>query len=75
MLRTDKEVVVALNFSFSVRGLVDYLLAGLLMLPEQVIEDGAVLLVDSLHLVDVLGHLLHGDEGVHEVLGGRELCD
>ena len=30
---------------------------GLLVLPEEVVEDGAVLLVDALHLVDVLGHL------------------
>ena len=34
------------------------LLAGrLLVLPEEVVEDGAVLLVDALHLVYVLGNL------------------
>lgn len=32
------------------------------MLPEQVVENGAVLLVDSLHLVYVLRHLLHAFE-------------
>ena len=38
------------------------------MLPEQVVEDGPVLLVDPLHLVDVLRHLLHADERLHQVL-------
>jgi len=38
------------------------LFAGLLVLPEEVIENGAILLVDALHLVDVLGHLFHALE-------------
>jgi len=38
------------------------LFAGLLVLPEQVIEYGTVLLVDALHLVDVLGDLFHALE-------------
>jgi hypothetical protein len=38
---------------------VNRLLARFLVLPEQVVEDGAVLFVDALHFVDVLGHLLH----------------
>ena len=44
------------------------LLGRLLVLPEQVVEDGPVLLVDPLHLVDVLRHLLHADERLHQVL-------
>jgi hypothetical protein len=28
------------------------------MLPEQMIKDGAILLVDSLHLIDVLSNLI-----------------
>jgi len=32
------------------------------VLPEEVIENGAVLLVDALHLVDVLGNLFHALE-------------
>ena len=35
-----------------------YLFTSLLMLSEQVIEDSTILLVNPLHLVDVLGHLL-----------------
>lgn len=38
------------------------------MLPEQMVKDGAILFMDPLHLVDVLGHSLHADEGVHEML-------
>lgn len=51
---------------------VDRLFAGLLVLPEQVIEDGTVLFVDSLHFVDVLGDLLHALERFDQVqvLGG-----
>lgn len=45
-----------------------YLLVGLLVLPEEVVEDGAVLLVDALHLVDVLSHLLHADQRLDQVL-------
>ena len=50
------------------RAQIDGLLAGLLVLPEEVVKDGAVLFVDPLHLVDVLGHLLHALEGVDKVL-------
>lgn len=46
------------------RAEVDGLLARLLVLTEQVVENGAVLLVDALHLVNVLGHLLHALESV-----------
>ena len=35
----------------------DLLAGGLLVLPEEVVKDGAVLLVDPLHLVDVFGNL------------------
>ena len=38
------------------------------MLPEKVVKDSTVLLVYPLHLVDVLGHLLHADEGLDQVL-------
>ena len=31
------------------------------------VEDGAVLLVDPLHLVDVLGHLLHAGQSLAQV--------
>ena len=44
------------------------LLAGcLLVLPEEVVEDGAVLLVDALHLVYVLGNLQRGTVGQKKV--------
>jgi hypothetical protein len=33
------------------------LFAGLVVLPEEMVKDGAVLLVYALHLVDVLSHL------------------
>lgn len=36
-----------------------YLFAGFLMLPKQVIENGAVFLVYSLHFVYVLGYFFH----------------
>lgn len=38
------------------------------MLPEQVVEDSTVLLVNSLHLVDVLSHLLHSNQGLNQML-------
>jgi hypothetical protein len=41
---------------------IDRLLARLLMLSKQMIEYGSILLVDALHLVDVLGDLLHSLE-------------
>lgn len=47
---------------------VDRLAARLLVLAEQVVEDGAVLLVDALHFVDVLGHLLHALQRLRQVL-------
>jgi len=50
------------------RAQIHRLLARLVVLPEQVVEDGAVLLVDALHLVDVLGHLLHTLQGLGQVL-------
>lgn len=34
------------------------------LLGDQLIEDGAVILVDLLHLVDVAGDLLHGLQGL-----------
>lgn len=34
------------------------------LLGDQLIEDGAVVLVDLLHLVDVAGDLLHGLQGL-----------
>ena len=43
-----------------------YRLECLLVLPEEVVKDGPVLLVYPLHLVDVLGHPLHSEEGVPE---------
>jgi hypothetical protein len=46
---------------------VNGLLAGLLMLAEEVIENGAVLLVNSLHFVDVFGHLFHALERLHQM--------
>ena len=45
-----------------------HLLARLLVLPEQVVKDGPVLFVDPLHLVDVLGHSLHPDQGFNQML-------
>ena len=45
-----------------------YLFARLLMLPEQVVEDSTVLLVNPLHLVDVLSHLLHSNQGLNQML-------
>ena len=39
-----------------------HLLGGLLVLPEEVVEDSAVLLVNSLHLIDVLSNLLHHNQ-------------
>ena len=45
-----------------------YLFARLLMLPEQVIKDSTVLLVDPLHLIDVLRHLLHSNQGLNQML-------
>jgi hypothetical protein len=45
-----------------------HLFACFLVLAEEVIEDGPVLLVDPLHLVDVLGHALHPDQGLNQVL-------
>ena len=41
----------------------DLLACRLLVLPEEVVEDGAVLLVDALHLVYVLGNLQRGTFG------------
>ena len=41
----------------------DLLGCGLLVLPEEVVEDGAVLLVDPLHLVYVLSNLKARKEG------------
>ena len=41
----------------------DLLGCGLLVLPEEVVEDGAVLLVDPLHLVYVLSNLKAMKEG------------
>jgi hypothetical protein len=41
-----------------------YLFAGLVVLSEKVIKDGAVLLVYPLHLVDVLRHLLRTSQSV-----------
>lgn len=38
---------------------VRWLFARLLVLPEQMIENRSVLLVNPLHLVDVFGHLFH----------------
>lgn len=46
---------------------IDRLFAGLLVLAEQVVEDGAVLFVDSLHFVDVLGDLFHALERFDQV--------
>lgn len=40
------------------------LLAGLLMLAKQVIENGAVFFVNALHFVDMFGHLFHAFQGV-----------
>ena len=42
-----------------------YLFASLLMLSEQMIEDSTVLLVNPLHLVDVLSHLLHPNQSLN----------
>ena len=42
-----------------------YLFASLLMLPEQMVEDSTILLVNPLHLVDVLGHLLHPNQSLN----------
>lgn len=42
-----------------------YLFASLLMLPEQMVENSTVLLVNSLHLVDVLGNLLHPNQSLN----------
>ena len=44
------------------------LFACLLVLPEEMIKDGTVLFMDSLHLIDVLGHFLHADQSLHKVL-------
>ena len=50
------------------RAEIDGLLARFVVLPEEVVEDGAVLFVDALHFVDVLGHLLHALERLHQML-------
>lgn len=46
---------------------IEWLLARFLMLSKQVIEDGAIFLVDSLHFVDVLGDLLHALQCLHQM--------
>ena len=45
-----------------------YLLCGLLVLPEEMVEYRPVLFVYPLHLVDVFCHLLHPREGLGQVL-------
>ena len=45
-----------------------HLFARLLVLSEQMVEDSTILLVDPLHLVDVLGHLLHANQRLNQVL-------
>ncbi len=45
-----------------------YLLVSLLMLPEEMLKDRSVLFMDSLHLVDVLSHLLHSNQGLGQML-------
>ena len=46
---------------------IDRLFARLLVLTEEVVKDGAVLFVDALHLVDVLGHFFHAFQCVCKV--------
>lgn len=55
------------SMSHLTRTEVDRLFAGLLVLTEQVIKDGTVLFVDSLHFVDVLGDLFHAFERLDQV--------
>ena len=50
------------------RAQIHRLLARLLVLSEQVVKDGAVLFVDALHLVDVLGHFLHAFQRLQQML-------
>ena len=45
-----------------------HLFARLLVLSEQMVEDSTILLVDPLHLVDVLRHLLHPNQSLNQVL-------
>ena len=45
-----------------------YLFTGLLMLPEEVIKYCTVFLMNPLHLINVLGNLLHSYERLYQVL-------